>query len=179
MLLCFVGFMVCLHVMDFLAPLPSYLWEATRDWFWFPKIRWEDQIRKSCRQELDLRMHGWCSATVSWWDPPCCFLTAPCHKLSVRATVAEVSSDFALPSAAAEIPWACGCVQANWNAKKQEIIGGASSAQLHVICHPRFQFKLLSQLSSNSDNFWLSCRVFACHCVWHEGHTLLLMPFLV
>lgn len=56
---------------------------------------------------------------------------------------------------------------------------GESSAELHVICHPRFQFKLLSQLSSNSDNLWLGCRVFACHCVWHEGHTLLLLPFLV
>lgn len=55
MLLCFMGFMVCLHVMDLLAPLPSYLWEATRDWFWFPKIRWENQIRKSCRQELGLK----------------------------------------------------------------------------------------------------------------------------
>lgn len=116
---------------------------------------------------------------MSWWDPPCCCLTAPCHMLSVRATVAEVSPGFVLPSAAAGVPWACGCVQVDWDAKKQERGRGESSAELPVICHPRFQFKLLSQLSSSSDDLWLGCRVFACHCVWHEGHTLLLLPFLV
>lgn len=38
------------------------------------------------------------------WDPPCCCLIAPCHMLSVRAAVAQVSTGFALPSVQKKFP---------------------------------------------------------------------------
>lgn len=113
------------------------------------------------------------------WDPPCCCLIAPCHVLRCQSHCSRGPHWYCLAFCAEGTPWACGRIQANWDAMKQERGRGESSAELCMICHPRFQFKLLSQLSSNSDHLWLGCRIFAWHCVWHEGRTLLLLPFLV
>lgn len=56
---------------------------------------------------------------MSWWDPPCCCLTAPCHMLSVRATVAGLHPWFCLAlccSRSSLSMWVCsgwlGCKEA-------------------------------------------------------------------